>query len=168
MSVEYTNVINSAVEDLYAEFCNMYTVSDFEQKYKELVDAGKTSRRPSCLAELYKMFRACDISFEKNKDNRYYGELIKKLSYNDKISLSGKILLELYRRYRVYPSPKDYMTRIVNRLENKSDGWAENSLRLRILKRFIKYGDYLSAAEFKGSKYIQDYVKNKLGKNDSE
>ncbi|MBQ6975640.1 MAG: hypothetical protein IJS81_09245 [Selenomonadaceae bacterium] len=159
-----TRLINKVQEDLYAEFRDMYTVADFERKYEQLIACGNKSNRPSILAELYKMFKACGISFEKNKDNRYYGALIQNLSVTNQLDVSYKILRELYRRYSVYPSPKDYMTRIVDRLENNSDGWAENSLRLRILKRFIKYGDYLSDAGFKGGKYIQDYVKNKIGK----
>ena len=159
-----TGRLNSVHDSLCAEFCNMYTSSDFEQKYNELVKVGKTSRRPSILAELYKMFTACNIQFEKNRDNRYYGSLIQNLAETNQLDLPDKILKELYSRYRVYPSPKEYMLRIVNRLEDNSDGWAENSLRLRILKRFIKYGNYLSDAGFKGSKYIQDYVKNKIGK----
>lgn len=159
-----TRRIDKVQKDLYSEFCDMYTVSDFERKYKTLRDVGNTSRRPSILAELYKMFTACKIPFEKNKDNRYYGMLIKKMSETNQLDLPDKILRELYRRYQVYPSPQEYMLRIVNRLEDKSDGWTENSLRLRILKRFIKYGNYLSAAGFKGEKCIKDYVKSKIDK----
>lgn len=163
-----TQRINNVQNDLYAEFCNMYSNSDFEQKYCDLVKAGKTSRRPSILAELYKMFTACRISFEKNKDTRYYGTLIQNLTETNKLDLPNKILKELYCRYTFYPTPKEYMLRIVNRLEDKADNWAENSLRLRILKRFIKYGNYLSDSGFQGSKFIKDYVKNKTGKKSSD
>ena len=159
-----TKKIRSVQDELYAEFRDMYTVADFERQYERLNSCGNKSNRPTILAELYKMFTACGISFEKNKDNRYYGALIQNLTVTNQLDLPNKILKELYRRYHVYPSPKKYMLRIVNHLEDSADGWAENSLRLRILKRFIKYGGYLSDAGFKGSKYIQDYAKNKVGK----
>ena len=162
-----TRRINSVLDDLNAEFCNMYTVNDFEKKYEKLKSVGQNSNRPSVLKELYSMFEACGIAFEKGKDNKYYGELIKKLTDDfsmTPLDLPNKILRELYKRYQVYPSPKEYMTRIVNRLEKPEDNWKENSLRLRILKQFIKYGNYLSDAGFKGRKYIQDYAKAKTNK----
>ena len=159
-----TRRINSVQNDLYSEFCDMYTASDFEYQYQKLVKAKNTSRRPSILAELYKMLTACQIPFEKNKNNRYYGTLIEKFKADNQLDLPDKILKELYKRYKVYPSPQEYMLRIVNRLENALDNWTMDSLRLRILKRFIKYGDYLSSAGFRGSKFINDYVKGKLGK----
>ena len=163
LSGTITRRIAKVQNDLFAEFCNMYTVSDFEQKYNELVKFEKTSRRPSCLAELYKMFAACNIKFEKNKNSGYYGSLIKNLSESNKLDLPDKILRELYRRYQFYPSPKEYISRIVSRLEEKSEN-PTDSLRLKILKRFIKYGNFLSDAGFKGKKYISDYVKNKIEK----
>ena len=159
-----TRRISSVKNDLYAEFRDMYTINDFERKYEKLRQCENKSNRPTILAELYKMFAACGVPFEKNKDNRYYGSLIKNMKDTNQLDLPDKILRELYRRYHAYPSPREYMLRIANYLEDNADGWTENSLRLRILKRFIKYGDYLLDAGFKGKKYIQDYVKNKVGK----
>lgn len=164
-----TRQINNVLEDFNAEFSNMYTVADFERKLQKLKAVGNKSNRPAVLAELFAMFKACNIPFEKNRDNNYYAALIKNLdAANKPLDLPNKILKELYRRYQVYPAPAEYMARIVNRLENKNDGWQNNSLRLRILKQFIKYGDYLSAAGFKGNKFIQDYVKNKIGKKPAQ
>lgn len=60
------------------------------------------------------------------------------------------MLLALFAVYKEYPLPEDYMKRIVDRLCGAEDGWENDTLRLRILKQFIKYGNYLSDAGYSG------------------
>lgn len=55
------------------------------------------------------------------------------------------------------------MLRLVDRLAEPNDDWGGDSLRLRILKQFIKYGNYLADAGVKGKKAVIDYASQKAG-----
>ena len=60
-------------------------------------------------------------------------------------SIEDRMVLALFDMYENYTEPAAYMERIVSRLmkDEDADKWAESSLRLRILKQFVKYGNYL-------------------------
>lgn len=158
-----TERITATVNDLYSEFGDMYVAEDFYAKYQKLSEAGNSSSRPSILAELYEMFNHCGINFESGRENSYYKKLIDAATANlNSEDLPDKIFRALYRHFDFYPTPTEYMARIVNRLEDKNDVAENDSLRLRILKRFIKYGNYLVGGGFGGKKVIQKFVENKL------
>ncbi|MBQ7195860.1 MAG: hypothetical protein IJS40_00440 [Synergistaceae bacterium] len=94
--------------------------------------------------------------------NEYYEDLIANLAIPSFKDLEDKMLINLYSIYERYPTPTEYMRRIVNRLSDPDDHWEDDSLRLRIVKQFIKYGDYLSSAGYNGRKFITDYAKDKI------
>lgn len=78
-------------------------------------------------------------------------------SIEDADTMQRRVLRAIYGQMENYPSPQDYMKRIVDSLCDETDGWQEDSLRLRILKQFIKYGDYLKAAGYL-SRGVCEYV----------
>lgn len=62
-----TRWISNIQDDFYTEFRDMYTITDFERMYEKLKLCENKSNLPTILAELYKMFTALDIPFEKIK-----------------------------------------------------------------------------------------------------
>jgi len=137
-----TKRIDNAFGDLEKEFSAFYNIRDFENKLEELKYAIGRSNYSSILRDLFDLFDACGIAYEKGKDYSYYQTLVQNSSIADPKSIEQKMLLTLYEKTKEYPSPEKYMKRIVDRLEK--DPWKEDTLRLRILKQFIKYGNSLS------------------------
>jgi hypothetical protein len=168
-----TRRMDSVLNDLENEFKSLYTIADFQREFNALKAAGNKSNRPSVLAKLFVMFDSCGIKYEKDQDATYYANLIRNSNIPDTSEIVVRMFNALFKLYREYPSPEDYMKRIVDRmtLERRKAGvdqWQEDTLRIRILKQFIKYGEYLVAAEFGGRKTIQDYVKDKIGRKPSD
>lgn len=131
-----TRRLDSVLNGLQDEFQSWYEKEDFESKLNALERAGTKSSRPSKLKELYRMFDGCGIPYEKGRDNAYYREIVEQADISSNIE--DRMLYALYTRYSEYPSPEDYMQRMVERLSAEEDSWSEDSLRLRILKQFIK------------------------------
>ncbi len=163
-----TRRMDAVLNELQDEFNSIYCIEDFESKLEALKQAGSKSGRSSRLRSLFDLFDRCGIEYERGKDNEYYEKLISGLDIPTLSEIEDKMLLVLFSMYEEYPSPEDYMKRIVNRLCSDEDGWSSDTLRLRILKQFIKYGNYLVDAGFGGRKVIGDYVKNKIGKKPAE
>lgn len=163
-----TRRMESVLDDLENEFRVLYTREDFEHMMDALEAAGNRSDRPSKLKMLFRMFDKCGITYEKGKSNAYYESIVKNARLLSFSETEDHFLYALYSIYKKYPSPEDYMKRIVDRLSNKEDGWDQDPLRLRILKQFIKYGNYLCDAGYSGRNYIQKYVKEKTGQSSEE
>ena len=157
-----TRRLDSVIDNLQSEFQTLYCKGDFIAKIEVLKLAGTQSDRPSKLKKLFEMFDVFGIEYERGMSNEYYEDLIANLAIPSFKDLEDKMLINLYSIYERYPTPTEYMRRIVNRLSDPDDHWEDDSLRLRIVKQFIKYGDYLSSAGYNGRKFITDYAKDKI------
>lgn len=163
-----TRRMDSVLSGLQSEFKSLCDIQDFKSKLDALKKAGTRSDRASKLRKLFDMFDMCGIEYERGKDNAYYENLIYSSDIPTFSEVEDRMLLALYSRYEEYPSPEDYLKRIVDRLCDDEDGWQNDTLRIRILKQFIKYGNYLTDAGFGGRKVICDFVKDKIGKKPSD
>ena len=158
-----TRRMDSVLDGLQSEFRSLCDKADFEGKIEALKKAGDKSDRSSKLRKLFDMFDMCGIEYERGKDNAYYEELVRNADLPSVSEIEDRMLLALFSIYEDYPSPEDYMKRIIDRLCYEEDGWENDALRLRILKQFIKYGNYLADAGYSGRRTICDYVKEKTG-----
>lgn len=163
-----TRRMDSVLNGLQSEFRSLCDIGDFESKIDALKKAGAKSDRSSKLRKLFDMFELCGIEYERGKDNSYYENLVKGANIPTFSEVEDRMLLALYSRYREFPTPEDYIKRIVDRLCSDEDDWKNDTLRIRILKQFIKYGNYLADAGFGGKKVICDYVKGKIGRKPAE
>lgn len=162
-----TQRLESVFDELQNEFKSLYSIDDFNAKMKALKKAGDKSDRPSVLSELYDMFELSGIGYEEGRDNAYYQQLIDNAAIPDFMEIEDQLVCALYNRFTAFPSPEEYMTRLVDRLSLPDDYSDDDTLRVKILKRFIKYGNFLSDAGFGGKKTIRDYVAGKIGRNPS-
>jgi len=156
-----TRRLESAMDGLQSEFRALCDRQDFERKLEALKAADSRSDRSSKLRSLCDMFDLCGIAYERGRDYAYYERLVKKSDIPTSVEIADRMLIALYHRYEDYPAPEEYMQRMVDRLCRPEDDWGHDSLRLRILKQFIKYGDYLRDAGYGGRKAIRDYVRAK-------
>ena len=163
-----TRRLDNSLNTLQNEFGELICDRDFKRSLQALKQASRLER-PTRLRNLYLLFDKCKIEYERGRDNNYYENLIN-ISSNipSPEQLEKRMLLALYDRFEDYPTPEEYMKRMVDRLCEKEDGWQEDTLRLRILKQFIKYGNYLEDAGFRGRAAIQKYVGRRTNKKVQE
>ena len=159
-----TRRMDSVLNGLEREFKSLCDVEDFRSKLEALKKAGDKSDRSSKLRDLFDMFDACGIEYEQGRDNSYYENLVNQSNIPTFSEVEDRMLLALFNRYRKYPSPEDYMKRIVDKLCDDNDGWNDDTLRLRILKQFIKYGNYLVDAGVEGRATVRKYVMEKINR----
>ena len=163
-----TRRLDNSLNTLQNEFGELICDRDFKRSLQALKQASR-SERPTRLRNLYLQFDKCKIEYERGRDNNYYEHLISNSSnIPSPEQLEERMLLALYDRFEDYPTPEEYMKRMVDRLCEKEDGWQEDTLRLRILKQFIKYGNYLEDAGFRGRAAIQKYVGRRTNKKVQE
>ncbi len=158
-----TRRMDSVLDGLDKSFKSLYTIEDFERKIEALKGSEGKSSRPSVLASLFEMFDICNIEYKRGENTEYYQQLVLDANFPSFNEIEDKMIFSLYSIYEEYPTPEEYMSRIVHRL-SKDDYCTSDSLRVRILKRFIKYGDYLSDAGYGGKNYIKNYEKAKTEK----
>ena len=170
--------MESAFDGLQEEFRSLYDINDYENKIMALRYATK-SERPSRLKQLFDMFDMCGIPYERGKDDDYYADLVRRSDIPDFAEIEDRMLCTLYNLYTDYPAPEEYMRRMVDRLCSEEDEWHEDSLRVRILKQFIKYGNCLTYQRefiddkgnakqekvtlYGGEAYIKKYLGKKTG-----
>lgn len=162
-----TRRADSVLDELKREFGSLYyTREDFERKITELSRAR--SDRPSKMKALLAMFGSCGIACGKDQSEAYYRELVERSDIPSISEIEDKMIYALYANYRKYATPADYMKRIVDERCHDEDGWENDTLRVRILKQFIKYGDYLVGAGFNGKDEIRKFVQKKIGHTPTE
>ena len=169
----------TALESLNREFGSLYTRKDVDNKLYELKQAEGKSNYPDLLRDLMDIMDAFGISYEiRTNDTAYYEQLLKDCPFPHYEDILDKMMYTMLKKTDEYASPEQFMKRIVDRMEDPADGWAEDPLRVRILKQFIKYGGCLWDISHKevsadgketvkqdigGRPVIQAYIKEKAG-----
>lgn len=142
----------------------LFFKADFEVALESLKQADSSEFLMACTS-LCEMFDAVGIEYDKSKivslrdlslDEMlskyektkkeyiaYFEKIVENVDSPKSIALDVKMLNILFEKFSDYPEPSEYMKRIVDRCSNPDDGWEKDSLRLRILKQFIKYGNCL-------------------------
>lgn len=157
-----TRRLESIFTDLKVEFGTVCTKYDIDVKLRELNASRGKSDYFSNLSAFMDMLDSLNIDYDDSRtDYDYFESLTKGIKLPDYEDLEGNMIHKLYQIFEDYPKPDEYMRRIVNRLSNPEDKWENDTLRLRILKQFVKYGNFLYDAGVGGRMYIKKYVKAK-------
>ena len=158
-----TQRMTSVVEGLKDKFVALYNTRDFEYKIEKLKECTP-DEIGSVQMELVRMFKKCGVEHVKHGQMpSYYEEVLK----NSNIFTPKEMAYSVYQSFlqeiveNPYPTPEEYIERIVDsKIEPE---WKEDTLRLKILKTFIRDADALNAAGYK-SLYIKQFVKEKTKK----
>ena len=192
MSLEFTKRLEEVANGHNEEFIKICAEREIFNAFYELKMTLKkygknSSNLGSIKAQLRHLFNIVGIKCCATDDFQSFANKVKDfekeyLSYGTKTidqEFGCRALLSIYGLCREHFTPEDYMFRIVNSLENEDHSWRNDSLRIRILKKFIKNGNFMeykyenpavksgvSTKKLVGGKnYIIKYVKNKIGKN---
>lgn len=132
-------------EEMESKFTNIYWIGDFDAKLREIKHSD-ADRVPSLKARLAEMINAvglnCDGSADKNID--YFSERVDILRkdpenyglHNSTKQVTEEVLQAISEIYGDFPSPGEFIERVVAALDPTAD--TKDTLRLRLLKRFIK------------------------------
>ena len=176
-TMHFTRAMQKKQDDFIAKIDKMVTADNIKEKINELKEAAD-SRKPSTAAELRKMLKECGINNLAYETSYVYYEKIvnderNKNFFMDSDDINVEILKIMFENFGDYPSSSDYMLRIVNSLSDPNDHWENDTLRLRILKQFIKYTNCLTyyimentekpeqVMVYNGIGHIKKHIKNK-------
>ena len=143
--------ITMRAENTFEELDNtlfFYTEEDLLAQLDDIEFADEPERT-QLLPDLYRKLKRNGIPCEKRTDSdavEYYRQIITEY-YSDpknQASFESRLVTALARKLSSYPTPADYLQRIADNCGDRR--WKNDPLRLRILKQFIVYGDFLKAA----------------------
>lgn len=163
--------LNHIYDGLQANYQKMISREELLSTINALELYKGKSNEGSILSTLYMMLKKANINYIEGKDVEYYHSLVTSANLLSSNDLADYMLSELYKNHKEYMSPSDYMLRLVNDLSDPNDHWQSDTLRLRILKQFIKYGYFLTYEDlesnktiyiYNGKNYIIKYVKNNI------
>ena len=176
-----TKKLNAVVDGLESDLKALVDRNAVNNALAEVEKSWHKSDKDSKLSCLFDMLDSCKVAYDKGRDLQYYKELVNAADLPDTQELGLRMLYALFTRYREYLTPEDYLRRLVNKLRSPADKWENDTLRLMILKQFIKYGHCLSYDKttyykdgsvtkkrvtlYGGCTYIRNYIKQKYNKS---
>lgn len=154
--MQFTQNMQSNLDILRKNIKSFYCREDFERKIKEVDSQKGTSGYDSRRNELNSMCVACgiDVNHLVEKPHATKSRMAVNLSREeweesrrtelanipDRMGLKKMFIQELYGIYLKFPTSANYMERVVRRL--LGDEFRDDSVRLAILKKFVKETDY--------------------------
>lgn len=160
MGHELTLRMISVVEELKDKYAALYNTRDFISKINYL-NRCKPDEVGSVQAELIYMFGRCGINDVKTgQPPSYYAVVLKESNIPDPKEMKHQVYESFFREFveNPYPLPEEYIERIVN--GKISPEWNQDTLRLKILKVFLRDAAALEGAGYK-SLYLKQFVKKK-------
>lgn len=158
-----TQRMNSVVAGLNDKYEVLYNTRDFDYKIEKLRECSP-DEIGSVQMELIRMFKKCGVDHVKHGQTlSYYEDVLESSHILTPREMAHSVYQSFLQEFveNPYPMPEEYIERIVDsKIESE---WKEDTLRLKILKTFIRDADALNAAGYK-SLYIKQFVKEKTKK----
>jgi len=160
-----TKRMNSVTDGLKGKYAALYNTDDYMTKIASLKKCDP-DRRGDIQSELVAMFEKCGVEGVKYGQNpEYYYDVLK----NNNIPTPEELRYKVYKSFldefikNPFPCPEEYIARMVK--GKIAPEWKNDTLRLQILKKFIRDADALHSAGYKNT-YIKKYVKEKIKKKE--
>lgn len=146
-STQFTLQSKRAIEEIRTRIMTFYGREDFEYKIKQFLESRNTSDFKSVRRELMNMARARrlnikDIVMAEKIDEAALWDSIREIPTRKQIKFD--FVKELHRIYKKFPTSEKFLARIISRSSNNE--FAGDSLRLQILKLFVRNTNYHTAA----------------------
>ena len=148
-----SNVLKEMLDEMSEHVRTFYSQDDILKKLDQVYNARGGSDFHSLKSELQYMFEARNFpedvrrklssAHERNFDRNYFRVQIIRLAPS-KTNLITTLFKGIYNLYLEFPPAERFMSRIVKRLTNNE--FPNNSLRMKILKRFVRYTDFHTRA----------------------
>lgn len=146
-STQFTLQSERALEEIRARIMTFYGREDFEQKIRQFLESRNTSDFKSVRRELMDMVRARRLNIKnivmaEKIDEAALWASIREIPTREQIKFD--FIKELHRIYKKFPTSEKFLARIIRRSSNNE--FAGDSLRLQILKLFVRNTNYHTAA----------------------
>ena len=135
---QFTQYMHDLLKKATGKFQSAYCREDLAELHKDMIKARGRSAYASRRADLLSALRSCGVSCDRNATDEALAALIG--GVDDRATIESRLLQELQALYLAFPSAEDVMTRLVRRLADPE--FAEDPVRLAIVKQFLKYTDY--------------------------
>lgn len=158
-----TRRMTSVVEGLKDKYATLYNTKDFYGKIKYL-NVCTSDEIGSVQMNLIRMFKKCGVDNVKiGQTPSYYADVLKSSNIPTPREMTHNVYQSFLQEFmeNPYPMPEEYIERIVN--SKIAPEWKGDTLRLKILKKFIRDAAALNVAGYK-SLYIKQFVKEKTKK----
>ena len=143
-NTKLTSYVESYVKDFRNYVRTFYAREDFLIKIKEIQRCVREDEKFSLKRELRDMLRARDLDMKKfliNEDELDINSLERALQRVPlKKELKFIFIKKLYEIFEAFPAPEDFMSRLIRHFTKGE--FSNNSLRMQILKIFIKNTNY--------------------------
>lgn len=138
MRKNITKEMMALEQQIQSQFTSLYCVEDFQRLLARLTHAAP-DERPSILRRLSTMLTELGVPCPANASPDFYRLCVSKLHTAGRIAadrgeLCDRLLVAICEMCDHYPTPVDYITRIVEQLDPRD---TDEPLRLRIFKRLV-------------------------------
>ena len=142
-----TRMMNKYEEEFEKELTCIHSRSNFNMLLNRISVESNKAERNQLVSRLKKMLRDSDIEYDNDlftEDKYIMSDIasVKDLLGRIPLETSDDVTIWLLNKVQELildaPAPEDYLNRLVDHI--CKDEWTDCSLRLRLLKRFIKYG----------------------------
>lgn len=138
----FTPYMQEMVRDTASKFDLAYCREDLLEDHQDMLRMKHSSAYPSRKKDLIGHLRDCGIDCPDDVSDAALPALI--AGVPSRMALTQQLFAELYAIYEKFPTSLDYMERLVRRLGDPA--FRGDSLRLAILKQFMKYTAYYTKA----------------------
>lgn len=137
---EYTRYIKRDIEKLEEEIGSFYSL----QQVRSAIMEAKANRHKSCAREDFlfakRMFSGTNVDMQSLQTLEDLERALPHAGFYEQKDFNLHLMRSVYAKYKNYPKAQQYIERVVRRLGDED--FANDSVRLAILKQFIKYTDY--------------------------
>lgn len=158
-----TQRMTSVVNGLKQKYTSLYNTRDFVGKIRYLSKCDR-DERGAVRTELIRMFEKCGVSVvDTEGDPEYYMQLMRDSNILSPSEMTHSVYESFLEEFiqNPFPLPEEYIERMVN--GKIDEAWGNDTLRVKILKKFVQDADCLIAAGY-SDRYIKSYAKKKTKK----
>ncbi len=141
---EFTRLTRTLVEDLTSRLHSAFCREDALQDYYRLMDASSSAGRSSAYNhvkwDLVKKLTACGLDCDRDTPIPVLRSLIDQMMPRDQ--LKRQLYGELHDLYTQFPTASDHMARLVQRLADPDLLALGGSVRLTIVRQFLRHTKY--------------------------
>lgn len=147
-------LVQSDVEKKFSTLSHRGHIEKRIQRLAAFESKGHTSACMTLSGQIKEMFEKYGVKCKKDLTAKGYKELLDKSDIPDFFELEPRFWETVYGMFEMFPSPTQYIEKIVDTLGDPE--FKGDSLRLRILKQFIKYTDFLKYTSFFSENFKDD------------
>lgn len=137
---DYTRLVKRELEILQSTFGSFYTYSQVQHAITQAESVKHKSSAKSDFLAILKMFEGTKVDVSTLRSLDDMKKALPLAGFYDQDEFNLHLVRSVYDKFKSFPKSGNYIERVVRRLGDPD--FTQDSVRLAILKQFIKYTDY--------------------------